>query len=101
MLTALAFCAPPAHARNEYLNEYGVRCGEIDFRIEDRNRDTDYRTSNSSDYDNDEQKEIALSYKQKLNDSKVWPNPVITEISPLINYYKAENYRQCLHIISQ
>ena len=31
----------PAHPRNEYLNEYGVRCGEIDFRIEDRNRDTD------------------------------------------------------------
>jgi hypothetical protein len=51
-LTILAYvCMQPAYPRNEYLNEYGVRCGEIDFRIEDRNRDTDYRTSNSSDYD--------------------------------------------------
>ena len=55
MLTALAFCAPPAHARNEYLNEYGVRCGEMEFRVEDRNNTQDYHTYNSSDYDNDSQ----------------------------------------------
>ena len=55
ILFVLLCLMQPAYPRNEYLNEYGVRCGEIDFRIEDRNRDTDYRTSNSSDYDNDEQ----------------------------------------------
>ena len=65
MLTALAFCAPPAHARNEYLNEYGVRCGEVDFRVEQRNRDTDYRTSNSSDYDNDEQN-FSITFRKYL-----------------------------------
>ena len=65
MLTALAFCAPPAHARNEYLNEYGVRCGEVDFRVEQRNRDTDYRTSNTSEYDNDEQN-FSITFRKYL-----------------------------------
>lgn len=55
----------PAYPKNEYLNEYGVRCGEIDFRIEDRNRDTDYRTSNSSDYDNDEQN-FSITFRKYL-----------------------------------
>ena len=55
----------PAYPRNEYLNEYGVRCGEIDVRIEDRNRGTDYRTSNSSDYDNDEQN-FSITFRKYL-----------------------------------
>jgi len=65
LMTLLAFCVKPAHSKNEYLNEYGVRCGEIDFRIEDRNRDTDYRTSNSSDYDNDEQN-FSITFRKYL-----------------------------------
>ena len=65
MLTALAFCAPPAHARNEYLNEYGVRCGEVDFRIEDRNNTQDYHTYNSNDYDNDSQN-FSITYRKYL-----------------------------------
>ena len=64
-LTILALFVEPAYPRNEYLNEYGVRCGEIDFRIEDRNRDTDYRTSNSSDYDNDEQN-FSITFRKYL-----------------------------------
>jgi hypothetical protein len=64
-LTMLALFVEPAYPRNEYLNEYGVRCGEIDFRIEDRNRDTDYRTSNSSDYDNDEQN-FSITFRKYL-----------------------------------
>ena len=65
LMTLLALFGGPAHSRNEYLNEYGVRCGEIDFRIEDRNRDTDYRTSNSSDYDNDEQN-FSITFRKYL-----------------------------------
>ena len=42
MLTALAFFTEPAYPRNEYLNEYGVRCGEMEFRVEDRNNEQDY-----------------------------------------------------------
>ena len=50
LLTLLAFCAPPAHAKNEYLNEYGVRCGEIDLSVEQR--DTDYNYSDSNTHEN-------------------------------------------------
>ena len=64
-LTMLALFVEPAYPRNEYLNEYGVRCGEVDFRIEERNRDTDYRTSNSSDYDNDEQN-FSITFRKYL-----------------------------------
>jgi len=64
-LTILALFVEPAYPRNEYLNEYGVRCGEIDFRIEDRNRDTDYRTSNSSDYNDDEQN-FSITFRKYL-----------------------------------
>ena len=65
LMLLLALFMKPAHARNEYLNEYGVRCGEIDLRVEDRNRDTDYRTSNNSDYDNDEQN-FSITFRKYL-----------------------------------
>ncbi len=45
-------------------------------------------------YHNDDQKNIAESYKSRLNAEKVYPDPIITEISPLINYYPAEDYHQ-------
>ena len=64
-LTMLALFVEPAYPRNEYLNEYGVRCGEVDFRVEQRNRDTDYRTSNTSDYDNDEQN-FSITFRKYL-----------------------------------
>ena len=65
LMLLLALFMKPAHARHEYLNEYGVRCGEIDLRVEDRNRDTDYRTSNNSDYDNDEQN-FSITFRKYL-----------------------------------
>jgi peptide-methionine (S)-S-oxide reductase len=45
-------------------------------------------------YHNEEQRRTAEEYKKKINDEKAYPKPVITEISPLINYYPAENYHQ-------
>ena len=65
MLTALALCAGPAYSKNEYLNEYGVRCGEMEFRVEDRNNTQDYHTYNSSDYDNDSQN-FSITYRKYL-----------------------------------
>ena len=64
-LTMLALFVEPAYPKNEYLNEYGVRCGEVDFRVEQRNRDTDYRTSNSSDYDDDSQN-FSITFRKYL-----------------------------------
>ena len=55
----------PAYPKNEYLNEYGVRCGEMEFRVEDRNNTQDYHTYNSSDYDNNS-KNFSVTYRKYL-----------------------------------
>ncbi len=45
-------------------------------------------------YHNDSQKKIAEEYKAQLNQSKVYNNPVVTEISPFKEFYLAEDYHQ-------
>ncbi len=45
-------------------------------------------------YHNAKQKEIAEKYKADLNAQKVFPNPIVTEISPASVFYAAENYHQ-------
>ena len=64
-LTILALFVEPAYPKNEYLNEYGVRCGEMEFRVDQYNRDQDYRTSNNSDYD-DDSRNFSITYRKYL-----------------------------------
>lgn len=45
-------------------------------------------------YHNDDQRQAATDYKKQLEASKVFKNPIVTEISPLPDYYPAENYHQ-------
>jgi peptide-methionine (S)-S-oxide reductase len=45
-------------------------------------------------YHNEEQKKKAEYYKEELNKSGAWDNPVITEITPFNKFYKAEDYHQ-------
>lgn len=45
-------------------------------------------------YHSNEQKQLAESYKSKLNANGAWDNAVITEISPFKAFYKAEDYHQ-------
>ena len=45
-------------------------------------------------YHNDEQQVIAQKSKQETDASGLWRNPIVTEISPLRNFYPAENYHQ-------
>jgi peptide methionine sulfoxide reductase msrA/msrB len=45
-------------------------------------------------YSNKEEQSKALSYMEKLNQEKVFDNPIVTEISALPIYYPAENYHQ-------
>ena len=45
-------------------------------------------------YHNDEQKKKAEYYKTELDKSGAWDKPIVTEISPLTNYYPAEDYHQ-------
>lgn len=45
-------------------------------------------------YHNDEQRLKAEEYKKKLNEEKAFNGPIVTEISPYIKFYKAEDYHQ-------
>jgi len=45
-------------------------------------------------YHNDEQKQKAEAYKQRLSDEKIWRDPIVTEIAPFTIFYKAEDYHQ-------
>ena len=52
-------------------------------------------------YHNEEQKKVAEQYKQQLEASHVYKNKIVTEISPLINYYPAEDYHQNYYALNQ
>jgi len=45
-------------------------------------------------YHNENQKQIAESYKIKLDASGSWDKPIVTEISAYSAFYKAEDYHQ-------
>ncbi len=45
-------------------------------------------------YHNDEQKQLAVKYKNELETAKIWSDPIVTEISPFKTFYKAEDYHQ-------
>ena len=60
-LTMLALFVEPAYPRNEYLNEYGARCG--DFEVRTDKRETDY---NYSDSNTNEQQYLSFTYRKYL-----------------------------------
>lgn len=45
-------------------------------------------------YHTEEQKAAAEAFIQKLNDSGAFPTKIVTEVTPINNYYPAENYHQ-------
>ena len=45
-------------------------------------------------YHSAEQKQLAETYKQKLNDGHAFPDPVVTEITAAPEFFAAENYHQ-------
>jgi peptide-methionine (S)-S-oxide reductase len=45
-------------------------------------------------YSNDEQKRIAAAYIAQLDQEKVFPKRIVTELSPLKGFYRAEEYHQ-------
>lgn len=45
-------------------------------------------------YHNAAQRAAAERIKKEISDAKIWDAPIVTEISPLINYYVAEDYHQ-------
>ena len=63
-MTILALFVEPAYPRNEYLNEYGVRCGEFETRVQAEDRQTDY-TYGDSDYESDNYS-LSFTYRKYL-----------------------------------
>lgn len=45
-------------------------------------------------FHNETQKIKALASRHNTEQAKLWKDPIVTEISPLINYYAAEDYHQ-------
>jgi peptide-methionine (S)-S-oxide reductase len=45
-------------------------------------------------YSNDEQKRIAAAYISQLDAEKVFPKQIVTELTPLKGFYRAEEYHQ-------
>lgn len=45
-------------------------------------------------YHSERQRELAAHYKQKLDSAKVFPDPIVTEISPFKEFTEAEEYHQ-------
>ncbi|CAN5451091.1 peptide-methionine (S)-S-oxide reductase MsrA [soil metagenome] len=45
-------------------------------------------------YNSEEQKQLAEKYKSSLDSSGAFRGPIVTEISPLKNFYSAEDYHQ-------
>jgi peptide-methionine (S)-S-oxide reductase len=45
-------------------------------------------------YVNDDQKRIAAAYIAQLDDAKVFPGRIVTEVTPLKGFYRAEDYHQ-------
>ena len=60
-LMMLALFVEPAYPKNEYLNEYGVRCGE--FEVSTERRDTDYNYSDSNTH---EDEYLRFTYRKYL-----------------------------------
>ncbi len=45
-------------------------------------------------YHNDEQQQIAKQIISEIEQQQIWPDPVVTEITPINNYFQAEDYHQ-------
>ena len=45
-------------------------------------------------YHNEEQKKSAEKIMKEITDEKIWDNKIVTEVSPLTKFYKAEDYHQ-------
>ena len=48
----------------------------------------------------DEQKIIAEKSRDEADASGIWPDPIVTEITPFTNFYEAEDYHQNFYLLN-
>ena len=51
-------------------------------------------------FHDDEQKQLAESYRDKLNEAGVFSSPIVTEISPAAEFFPAEDYHQSYFMLN-
>jgi len=66
--TILVLFVDPAYPRNEYLNEYGSRCGDFETRIEaeDRNGKYNHYNDNNNYRNDDDNYRLSFTYRKYL-----------------------------------
>jgi len=66
--TILVLFVDPAYPRNEYLNEYGARCGDFETRVEAEDRNGKYNHyNNTNNYRNDDDNyRLSFTYRKYL-----------------------------------
>lgn len=45
-------------------------------------------------YHDEQQKELATKYKQQLDETHIFKNPIVTTLEPFVKFYPAEDYHQ-------
>ena len=45
-------------------------------------------------YTSEEQRETAQAYIRQLNETQIFPRPIVTEVTPLAKFYEGEDYHQ-------
>ena len=45
-------------------------------------------------YKDDEQKRVVDAYIAQLQSAKIYPAPIVTQVTPLVAFYAAEDYHQ-------
>ncbi|MBC9797489.1 peptide-methionine (S)-S-oxide reductase MsrA [Sinomicrobium weinanense] len=77
---------------DELLEAFFVAHDPTQLNRQGNDRGTQYRSAIF--YRNGKQKEKAEYYIKKLNEERVYDQPIVTEVSPLTVFYRAEDYHQ-------
>jgi len=83
---------PSKTSYSKILDAFWQSIDPTDSRGQFADRGSQYRTAVF--YHNEEQKRLALESKEKLTRSDTFDQPIVTEITPVSNFYKAEEYHQ-------
>ena len=84
----------PAQVSYEQLLKVFFAVAHDPTQLNRQSPDTGTQYRSAIFYSNDEQKRLAASYIAELTKTKTFSAPIVTEITPLTAFYKAEDYHQ-------